>query len=100
MLHSDILEGEVLAEALKTTPRTLCIAGWVDTDLHRLVLIRSDFKVFEINLSDFRVGGVSTLYPWPYSYGDFKIADWGQTIRFGGFELATDILFTSGKELR
>jgi hypothetical protein len=78
-----------LAEVLASENRhNLVIGGFVDPQTETLTLYRGDFEKFSVPLSIFKPTGVGTA-PDPSA---LEVTDYGQTIRLGEYEAATDAI--------
>jgi hypothetical protein len=87
-----------LAEVLVSDNRhNLVIAGFVDPQTETLTLFRGDFEKFSVPLSLFKPSGTG-IVP---DAAALEVTDYGQTIRLGNYEAATDaVLYEVDSDFR
>lgn len=82
------LEPAEVAEVMASPePRNLIIGGSADLIEGIVVLIRGDFTSVLVPFDWFEPSG--TTEP---DFTDFEVIDYGQTVRFGGYEAATEAI--------
>ncbi|MCZ6698751.1 MAG: helix-turn-helix transcriptional regulator [Planctomycetota bacterium] len=84
------LPRDQLAEVLlapKDQRRDLFIGGVLDPKSKALALVRGDLSRIVVPLTIFKASGASKP-----DFGEFEVEDYGQTIRFGNYEVAADFV--------
>jgi Helix-turn-helix len=92
------LQPRELAEVVMSDNRhNLVIGGFVDPQTETLTLYRGDFEKFSVPLSVFKPSGTG-IVP---DASALELTDYGQTVRFGNYEAATDaILYEVDSDFR
>jgi len=91
VVYGDVVQlpNEELVEVLGApSPQDYCVGGAIDVELGVAVLVRGDLSSLVVPLSSFAPSG-SGVVP---NFGDFEVDDFGQTLRFGEYEAAFDVV--------
>lgn len=86
---------EEFCEVLKEKREDLVICGLVDLEKQRLTLWRGSYKPIIVPLAIFTPSGDGTIP----DFSRLSIIDYGQTVRFGEYEAATDYILSKDTDI-